>query len=352
MKPMSDPKKMEESMSKLLIEQVRADGYEQVHSAWDEESGLRAIIAIHDTTLGPALGGVRMRAYQDEATATADCMALAKAMTLKAAAAGLHLGGGASVVIGDSVREKTDDLLAAHGRFVATFGGRFIPVNDIGTTQTDIAVIGRYADPVCAEGDPSPMTALGVLEGIRACRMAVDGTESLVGLRVCVQGVGNVGRELARILIEERATVLVADVDEAKVAAVAAELGATAVDPERMLQIECDVLAPCATGGVITEETLQELRCRIVAGGANNVLSVPEHTEALASRQILYVPDFCVNAGGLIYLEQQILGRDQEHAEREVRQIGNRVAEVLDKAYRDGITPTAAAVMLANTRLQ
>ncbi len=181
----------------------------------DAPSGLRSIIAIHDTTLGPALGGVRMWPYDDESVALQECLRLARAMTLKAAAAGLKLGGGWSVIIGDPAREKTGVLLRGHGRFIATFGGRFIPVNDVGTVQGDLEVIGLEASPVCATGDPSPMTALGVLEGIRACLRAAGGDGSLAGVRVCVQGVGNVGAALARMLASESAELVVADIDPA-----------------------------------------------------------------------------------------------------------------------------------------
>jgi leucine dehydrogenase len=290
-----------------------------------------------------------MHAYQDEDAVLDDALRLARAMTLKASAAGLDLGGGWSVVIGDPARDKTEELLRAHGRSIAALGGRFIPVNDIGTTQDDLQVIGREASPVCDSGDPSPMTALGVLEGIRACLRA-DG--SLAGVRVCVQGVGNVGSALVGLLAAESAELMVADVDPARVADVAERHGARVVDPSAVPSIECDVLAPCAMGAVVNDATLPELRCRIIAGGANNVLAAPGHAAVLAARGILYAPDFCANAGGLIFLEEQILGHDRTQAEQRVRQVGARVAEVIAQARRKGVTTTDAAVELAQARLR
>ncbi|MGW6911983.1 Glu/Leu/Phe/Val dehydrogenase dimerization domain-containing protein [Streptomyces sp. NPDC054940] len=331
---------------------LRADGAEQVLFSHDARTGLRSVIVVHDTTLGPALGGVRMHAYEDEHAALDDAARLARAMTLKASAAGLGLGGGWSVVIGDPARDKSEELLRAHGRFIATLGGRFIPVNDIGTTQADLKVIGREASPVCDSGDPSPMTALGVLEGIRACLRADGADGALAGVRVCVQGVGNVGAALAELLATESAELVVADTDAQRAAGVAERLGARVVDPGAAVGTDCDVLAPCAMGAVVNDATLSELRCRIIAGGANNVLAAPEHAAALADRGILYAPDFCVNAGGLVFLEEQILGHDRARAERRVRQVGARLGEVIAQARRTGVTTTQAAVDLAEARLR
>ncbi|MET8981189.1 Glu/Leu/Phe/Val dehydrogenase dimerization domain-containing protein [Streptomyces sp. NPDC004539] len=327
-------------------------GAEQVLFSRDARTGLRSVVVVHDTTLGPALGGVRMHAYEDERAALDDALRLAEAMTLKASAAGLGLGGGWSVVIGDPARDKTEELLRSHGRFIASLGGRFIPVNDIGTTQADIGVIGREASPVCDSGDPSPMTALGVLEGIRACLRAEGGDGGLAGVRVCVQGVGNVGSALAALLAAESAELIVADIDRARASAVSDRLGARAVDPADVAGTECDVLAPCAMGGVVDDTTLPALRCRIIAGGANNVLATPAHATALAARGILYAPDFCVNAGGLVFLEEQLLGHDRPTAEQRVRQIGARVTEVIDQSRRTGTTTTEAALTLARARLR
>ncbi|MFE5121456.1 Leu/Phe/Val dehydrogenase [Streptomyces sp. NPDC056669] len=338
-------------MTSTIFDRLRSGGFEQALFSHDAETGLRSLVVSHDTTLGPALGGVRMYPYEDETAALEDGLCLAQAMTLKAAAAGLDLGGGWSVIIGDPARDKTEALLRAHGRFIATLGGRFIPVNDVGTTQADLKVIGTEASPVCADGDPSPMTALGVLEGIRACLRATGGDGSLGGVRVCVQGAGNVGAALARLLAAESAELLVSDTDARRADAVARIVGARVIDPTTAAVAECDVLAPCALGGVVNDRTLPELRCRIIAGGANNVLAAPEHAAALAARGILYAPDFCVNAGGLIFLEERLLGHDNARAEHRVRQVGERVATVIEHARRSGVPPTEAALSLARARL-
>jgi leucine dehydrogenase len=330
----------------VKTKELAAEGFERVLLCHDEETGLRSVIAVHDTTLGAALGGVRMRPYPDEDAAIADCEALAEAMTLKAAATGLDLGGGWSVILGDPREDKTAALLRAHGRAIATLDGEFIPVNDVGTTQPDIAVIGEETSPVCAQGDPSPMTALGVLEGIRAC----TGTD-LGGLRVNVQGAGHVGAALVRLLVTEGADVTVADVLPGRAEDLAAETGARVVDPAELLALDCDVLAPCALGGVVTDATMPTLRCRVIAGGANNVLGTPEYAEHLASRNILYAPDFCVNAGGLIFLAEQLLGHDFEQARTRVLAIGDVIHAVLDRAHRGNISTIQAAWDLAKARL-
>ena len=329
-----------------------ASGAEQVLFSHDARTGTRSVIVAHDTTLGPALGGVRMHAYADEETALSDALRLARAMTLKAAAAGLDLGGGWSVILGDPARDKTEEVLRAHGRFIASLGGRFIPVNDVGTTQADIKVLASETSPACDSGDPSPMTALGVLEGIRACLRAEGADGGLSGVRVCVQGVGNVGSALADLLAAESAELVLADIDAARAAEVAERLGARVIAPSAVAGAACDVLAPCAMGALVDDTTLPRMRCRIVAGGANNVLAAPGHAAALAARGILYAPDFCVNAGGLIFLEEQLLGRDRTQAEQRVRRVGQRVADVIAEARRTGATTTDAAVELARTRLR
>ncbi|MFH9068762.1 Leu/Phe/Val dehydrogenase [Streptomyces alboflavus] len=339
-------------MTSTIFDRLRSGGFEQALFHQDARTGLRSLVVLHDTTLGPALGGVRMHAYANETAALDDGLRLARAMTLKAAAAGLDLGGGWSVVLGDPARDKSEALLRAHGRFVATLGGRFIPVNDVGTTQADLAVIGTEASPVCADGDPSPMTALGVLEGIRACLRATGGDGSMRGVRVCVQGAGNVGAALARLLAAEGAELLVSDIDARRADAVARSVGARVVDPATAAATACDVLAPCALGGVVDDRTLPELRCRIIAGGANNVLAAPEHAAALEARGILYAPDFCVNAGGLIFLEERLRCHDDARAEQRVRQVGARVATVIERARRSGVPPTEAALTLARERLR
>ncbi|MFD1541025.1 Glu/Leu/Phe/Val dehydrogenase family protein [Nonomuraea guangzhouensis] len=327
------------------------DEAEQVVFGSDPATGLRSIIIIHDTTLGPALGGVRMWPYAGEAEALADGLRLARAMTLKAAAAGLGLGGGAAIVIGDPARDKSEALLRAHGRFIATLGGRFIPVNDVGTGQADIEVIGRETAPVCDNGDPSPYTALGVLESIRAGLRAARGSGELAGATVAVQGAGNVGSHLTRLLRAESADVVIADLVGERARDVAERYGARLMSPQDIVSAPCDVFAPCALGEVVTEETLPRLRCRVIAGGANNVLAEPGLADELARRGILYAPDFLANAGGLVYLEGRLLGHDDARSTARVERVGGIVAGVFERAGREHITTVEAATAIAHARL-
>jgi len=327
------------------------DGFERVLVAHEPASGLHAVIAIHDTTLGPTIGGIGIAPYPDQGAAVDDCCRLARAMTLKAAIVGLDLGGGWSVIVGDPAVDRTEDRLRAHGRFIARLGGNFIPVNDVGTRQEDIAVIGRETSPVCDRGDPSPFTALGVVAAIRACLLATDGHSDLSGIRVAIQGTGNVGSSLARLLAAEGADLIVADADAGRAERVARELGARFVDPDAILSVSCDVLAPCALGGVINDRTLPGLACRFIAGGANEVLARSDLADLLAARGILYVPDFCANAGGLIFLRETLRDRDPVAVRERVMAVGELVADVIDRSSIAGITTTAAALGLAADRL-
>lgn len=336
-----------------IFDQLAGDDFEQVVFCQDTATGLRSIIAVHDTTLGPALGGVRMRPYRDEEEALTDCLRLARGMTFKAAIAGVNLGGAKSVIIGDPRRDKTEALLRAHGRFIQTLHGRYIPGVDAGTGVPDLEVIAMEADRVsCVRSDPSPMTALGVLSGIRASVRAALSAPALSGIRVCVQGVGHVGTALAELLVDHGAEVLIADVDQERAKEVADRLGATVVEPAEALRTECDVLAPCAYGAVINDDTLRDLRCAVIAGGANNVLAEPRHGDALRARGILYAPDFCVNAGGLIALEEEILGHGPQRAERRVRSVGDLVTGVVERAAADGVSTADAALTIAGERLR
>jgi glutamate dehydrogenase/leucine dehydrogenase len=336
-----------------VLDAMTREGFEQVVFCHDAATGLRSIIAIHDTSLGPALGGVRMWPYSSEDDALEDCLRLAQGMTYKAAAADVDLGGGKSVIIGDPTREKTAALLRAHGRFIQTLGGRYIPGIDVGTEQDDLRVIADEAERVsCIGGDPSPMTALGVLEGIRACLRAQDGSGDLASVRVCVQGAGHVGSSLAEQLVQAGAEVVVADVDPARAKALADRLGGSVVPPDDAVAAECDVLAPCALGAIVDDDSLDRLRCRIIAGSANNVLAEPRHGDALHARRILYAPDYVVNAGGLVFLEEEIFGHDSETARERVRGVGDQVARVIEHARSEGISTARAAAFLAEERLR
>ncbi len=342
-----------------VFEQMRAYGHEQVVFCSEPAVGLRAIIAIHDTTLGPALGGVRMWNYRTEEEALQDVLRLSRAMTYKAALAGLRLGGGKAVILGDPRTEKSEGLLRAFGRFVESLGGRYITAEDVGTTVEDMEWIRqetRYVTGVAGKsGDPSPVTAYGVYCGMKACVRIVYGEDSLAGRTVAVQGAGNVARHLVAHLVREGATVYAADIFPEKVQRLQAEFGnaITAVDPEAIYDVECDIFSPNALGGVLNERTIPRLRCRIVAGGANNQLQ-DEHADALRlhERGILYAPDYVINAGGLINVAAELEGEyDQGRVLQRVEGIYTTLLRVFQLARKRNQPPTEAAAELAHSIL-
>src|SRR5919108_3960506 len=284
------------------------DEYEEVVFFHDPPTGLRAIVAIHSTRLGPALGGCRFYPFASDEAALHDVLRLAKGMTYKAAAAGLDLGGGKAVIVGDPKRMKSEELLRAYGRFIETLGGRYITAEDIGTDRSDMDIIRRetrYVTGVSPElggsGDPSPVSAYGVYLGLTACAEEAWQEHTLEGRRVAVQGVGKVGYHLVKLLVEEgKASVVVSDVDVDSVARVVRDFGVETAEPDKIHAQDCAIFAPCAMGGVIRDDTVPDLKCRVVAGSANNQLERPEHGEALAAAGVLYAPDYVVNSGGLI----------------------------------------------------
>jgi leucine dehydrogenase len=335
-----------------------SDEYEEVVFFHDPPSGLRAIVAIHSTALGPALGGTRFYPFESEEDALVDALRLAKAMTYKAAAGGLDLGGGKAVIIGDPSRDKSEELLRAYGRFIESLGGRYITAEDVGTSRPDMDVLRRETRWVTGvskrlggSGDPSPVTAYGVFQGLLACAEEGLGTSSLEGVRVVVQGAGKVGSTLVKHLVEAGALVTVADVDVDAVARVVNEHGVETAHPEKAHAVECDVFAPCAMGPAIRDDTLAELKCRVVAGAANNQLGRPEHAEALRELGILYAPDFVINAGGLINVADELIGYDRDRAMAKVEAIYRTLREVFQRARLEGITPSQAADRLAEERI-
>lgn len=336
-----------------LFDTMASMEHEQVVFCSDPNSGLRSIIAVHNTTLGPGIGGVRMWPYPDEQTALNDVLRLSQGMTYKAAIAGVNFGGAKSVIIGDPARHKTEALLRAHGRFVQSLAGRYIPGVDVGTSQADMDVLAVEAKRVFSgTGDPSPLTALGVLESIRAAVEFVDGSPVLEGRRIAVQGAGHVGEPLIRHLAQEGAKLVISDVDRTKVERLAVDLPVEVVDPDDILGVDCDVFAPCALGAVVDDASIPALRCRIVAGGANNVLAEPRHAVALADAGILYVPDYVANAGGLLLYVGNWLGNDPEQTRATVLRIGCTTGEILAAARADGIDTATAAEQLAKRRIE
>src|SRR3712207_6098832 len=340
-----------------VFEKLAEYRYEQLVFCHDRATGLRAIIAIHDTTLGPALGGCRMYPYHSEDEAVVDVLRLARGMTYKAAASGLNLGGGKSVIIG-APEDKTEELMRSFGRYLETLGGRYIVAEDVGTSTEDIEYIRIETSHVVGvdvthggSGDPSPFTALGVLQGMRACAEEVFGSSSLEGRAVAVQGLGHVGWHLCELLHEEGATLMITDLREEVVERAIREFGAKPVEPEEILTISCDILAPCALGAVVNDITLPNLRCSIIAGSANNVLLEARHGAALAERGILYAPDYVINAGGLINVADELEGYNRTRATRRVARIYDSVKSIIAISRRDGVPTNVAADTLALERI-
>jgi leucine dehydrogenase len=332
--------------------------HEQVLFVSDEAAGLKALIAIHDTTLGPALGGCRMYPYIDEGAALRDVLRLSRGMTYKAAASGLDLGGGKAVIIGDPRSQKTPALLQAMGRAVERLAGRYITAEDVGTTVADFAEVRKATRHVVGlpvelggTGDPSPTTALGVFYGLAAAGRHRWGAASLSGRHVAVQGLGNVGWHLCQLLHDAGASLTVSDVDGSRAAKAVATFAARAVAPDAIYAIDADIFAPCAMGAVLGDETIAQLRCGIVGGAANNQLAGEHHGEVLRSRCILYLPDFVINAGGMIRVASERDGYDPELVDRSVEGIGHTLLAILRSAEADGVPTHAAALRLAETRL-
>lgn len=336
---------------------MQAAGHEQVTYYHDQETGLRAIIAIHSTQLGPALGGCRVWPYESEAAALNDVLRLSKAMTYKNAAMGLALGGGKAVIIADPRRGTTPELFEAFGRAVENLGGRYITAEDVGTTPEDMVAVKRMTSYVAGlpetSGDPSPATAFGIFNGIKACLIHAFGSDDLHGRRVAVQGLGAVGMNLSRYLHENGAKLIVTDISQQRIDAAVADFGAETVESEAIYDVECDVFSPCALGGVINDDTIGRFKAKIVAGSANNQLAEPRHAVTLKERGILYAPDFIINGGGVINIAEELspAGYDHDRAYARVALIGDKVARALTTADERGISTDAAAVLLAEERL-
>ena len=344
-----------------IFAELQEMGHERVLFCHDADAGLRAIIAIHSTRLGPGLGGTRMWSFASEREAVIDVLRLSRGMTYKAAVAGLDLGGAKAVIIGDSRRDKTEALLRSFGRFVDSLGGSYITAEDVGTSEADMEVIRqetRWVTGVSPEhgggGDPSPVTAYGVLHGLKAAVEWHFGSSSLDGRTVAVQGLGSVGYHLAKYLSEEGARLYGADIDEEATARARDELGAEIVGVDEIAEVECDVLAPCALGASLNQESIPRLRCPIVAGGANNQLHRSAvDGQAIFERGILYAPDYVINAGGMINVYTEFRGDyDREAALRATRAIFDNVTRVFEISRSESIPTHVAADRLAERRLE
>jgi leucine dehydrogenase len=337
-------------------------GFEDLLVRVGERSGATIAIAVHSTALGPALGGARLWHYEADDDGVADARRLAQAMTYKAAAAGLHLGGGKGVIcapVAHPEGELRRALLLDFGDAVESLGGRYITAEDVGTGAADMAVIAERTTHVVGlpderggSGDPSPVTARGVLAALRACLQDRFGSPSPVGVHVCVVGVGHVGGRLATLLAEEGATLTISDLDPSR-RTLADHLGATWIDdPVEALLTPCDVLSPCALGGVLDAPTIDRLRCRVVCGAANNVLADDRFAESLTTRGITYAPDFIANAGGVINVYAELHELNRAAVEDLVDGIGPTITEILAAAERNGTTTLAEAKALALRRLE
>ncbi len=344
----------------MLFDELQRHAFKKVVLCNDAASGLRAVIAIHSTVLGPANGGLRMWPYATDEAAIRDALRLARGMTYKWAAAGEDRGGGKAVIVGDPRTHKSEALLRAFGRFVEQLGGEYYTGEDVGTTLDDMEIIYRETDYVATlpehvggVGDISPATAFGALQAMRACAKRVWGEPSLAGRTVALQGLGMCGAKALRMLLDDGARVVVADVDEEKVRAATALPGVTAVAPEAIHAQEVDVFAPFALGGVIDDGTVPELRAKVVAGSANNIFAEERHGDALDRRGIVYAVDYIANAGGAIMDAHQFRkgGFVREQAMRAVERIFERTEEVFARADRAGISCYRAANEMAEQRI-
>ena len=341
-----------------IFEAMAAGGHRELVFCYDPAAGLRAVMAVHDTTLGPGLGGCRMWPYSSEEEVVQDALRLSQGMTAKSALAGVNYGGAKVVIWGDPGRDKSEALFRALGRFVHTLGGLVITGTDAGTNPEDF-VAARWETPYLVglppafggSGDSSETTAYGVFVGIQACLEEVYGDADLRGRRVAVQGCGKVGSKLVRRLVEAGAEVTVTDVDPAKARAVARPYGLRVVDADAIYDEPCDVFAPCALGGVINDATIPRLRCRVVAGAANNQLEEPRHAAALQDRQILYAPDYVINAGGLIQVADELDGFDRDRVMRKTAAIGPMLRAIFRVARERSITTLEAAEWMVRRRL-
>jgi len=338
-----------------IFEAMAKRGHEQL-VFWSEPSiGYRGIIAIHDTTLGPALGGTRFWNYADSDEAIIDALRLARGMTYKASIAGLNLGGGKSVIIGDSRTRNREMIFRAHGRAVESLKGRYITAEDVGTSVDDMEYVRMETSSVVGvlgkSGDPSPITAYGCYRGMKAAAQIRYGSDSLAGKRVAVQGLGHVGYYLCEDLAQEGAELTVTDIDAEKVKKIVDDFGATAVEPDDIYGVDADIFAPCALGAVVNDETLEAFQVDIIAGAANNVLAEGRHGQLLHEKGILYAPDYVINAGGLINVYGELQGWSADQSKKKAGTIYDTLLRIFERADKEGIPTSVAADRLAQQRI-
>jgi leucine dehydrogenase len=342
-----------------IIQKMSQMGHEQIVFCHDQKTGLKAIIAIHSTSLGPALGGTRMWNYNSESEAINDVLRLSRGMTLKASISGLNLGGGKAVIIGDSYTHKTDDLMRRFGKFVDTLNGNYITAEDVGMTTHDMEIVRQETDHVTGipqsmggSGDPSPVTAYGVYMGIKASSMYKWGSDCLEGKKIGVQGIGKVGTHLVKYLSREGAKVYINDISQSRLDMVACTYGSKIIDSDKFYDLDMDIYAPCALGASINDASLDRLKCSIVAGAANNQLAEEvRHGKMMMDKGIIYAPDFLINAGGLINVYSELNGYNQEEALLKTKKIYDTTLEILRKSEFEAITSHSAALQIAESRV-
>lgn len=342
-----------------IFKKMEEHDYEQLVFCQDKNSGLKAIICIHDTTLGPALGGTRMWNYETEEEAIEDAIRLGRGMTYKNAAAGLNLGGGKTVIIGDPLKDKNEEMFRAFGRFIQGLNGRYITAEDVGTTVADMDLIHEETDFVTgispafgSSGNPSPVTAYGCYIGMKAAALEAFGDDSLEGKTVTVQGVGNVAYTLCEYLHKEGANLIVTDINKDAVQRAVDNFGATAVEPNDIYAQEADIFAPCAMGAIINDDTIPQLKVKVVAGSANNQLKEERHGDELEARGIVYAPDFVINSGGVINVADELYGYNNERAMKRVETIYDSISRIFAISKRDGIPSYQAADRMAEERIE
>ena len=343
-----------------IFENMGKRGHEEVVFCQDRDTGLKAIVAIHNTTIGPALGGCRMWNYESEADALKDVLRLSRGMSYKAAIAGLNLGGGKAVIIGNSKKEKNEILFRSFGRFVQGLAGRYITAEDVGTSVKDMEWVRmetRYVTGISralgGSGDPSPVTALGTCSGIKAAVKKQLGKDSLYDLKICVQGLGHVGYHLCRYLHREGVKLVVTDINKDLIKRVVNEFDASVINRKDLYGADVDIYAPCALGATLNSETIPKLKCSIVAGAANNQLKKEdEHSTMLKNRGILYAPDYAINAGGLINVANEIEGYNRERAFTQAKEgIYDTLITIFNQAEVDNVTTHMAALKVAKKRI-
>jgi leucine dehydrogenase len=339
-----------------IFEQIAQFGHEQIVYCYEPSAGYKGIIAIHNTTLGPALGGTRFWNYASDEEALIDVLRLSRGMTYKAAVSGLNLGGGKAVIIGDPKTIRREMIFRAHGRFVDTLKGRYYTAEDVGTSVEDMDYVQMETEFVTGiaggSGDPSPVTAYGTYRGIKACARERFGTDELNGIRVAVQGNGHVGYSLCSLLAGEGAKLVVTDIDEARVKRVVADFGAESVPPDAIYRVDAHVFAPCALGAVVNDQTISDFQFEIIAGAANNQLAEERHGRELEDRGILYAPDYVINAGGLINVYGELNDWSPDRSKRKAGEIYDTLLQLFELAREQGIPTHEAADRLAERRIE